>query len=537
MRRASSVRRAGVALIGGSLLAAGLAVAGPSPAAHAAADPAPAADAASWLAGELVDGALQSSFGGPDWGLSIDAAFAFQEVGGHDAEISSIRDALAAHIGDYVTGEAFGDAGSTYAGATAKATVFADSVGSDPSAFGGDDLVARLEGTVQSSGRIQDVSTYGDYANVIGQTFAARALTEQSSAQATAAVDFLLTQQCAAGWFRQDFTHEGADPANFDPGVATDASCTADAASTPNVDATALAVIVLQPLATSDQDVAASLDKAVAWLKSKQAADGSLRLGSIAANANSTSLGAWAFRLAGADGAAAKAARWVRSLQLGGTVCDGKASADAGAVTYTPADYEAAVADGISDRAKVARVATQAVPALLAAPGATTNLKLGGSPRFLDGGTKQVLSPSGLAPGERGCLRIGGSRASVVGDAAGDATAAVPVPDRTKDVTVSVQAGNQAVGTPAVALAGKRLPVDLRASVRPRGTQRVAVSGLWPGERVVVRNEGDVVARGHADADGTFVARFTVARTTGDDRVAVRGQFADRRGSASYQVG
>jgi hypothetical protein len=536
MCRSSSVRRAGAAVVGGVLTTGALALVVPAPQAHAATDPAPSAEAADWLAGELVNGALESDFG-PDWGLSIDAGLALQEVGGHAADVTAIKDALATNIDSYVK-YAYDFGGKHYegtiAGATAKSAVFAEATGADVTSFGGENLVTTLEGLVQPSGRIEDQGTvdgapdpYADYANVIGQTFAARALTEQSSGKASAAVDFLLTQQCAAGFFRQDFTKD-------DSGAATDAGCVAG--DTPSVDTTALAVVILQPL-VSDPDVSAALTDAVAWLKTQQAANGSLGLGSIPPNANSTSIAGWAFQEAGATGPAAKAARWVRALQLTGTECDGQAKADAGAVAYTPGELADAVAGGISDRYKVARVVTQAAPALLAAPAATTNLHLGPVPRFLDGGAKQKLTPSGLAPGERGCARIGGKRASVVGDADGTDTVRVDVPDRTQELTVSVQAGNQAVGTPKVALAAKQLPVDLRASVQPGGTQRVVVRGLWPGEKVVVKNAADVVARGHAAQDGTFVAKFPVGRKPGGYEVGVRGQFADRQNLASYQVG
>lgn len=537
MFRSSSVRRAGAAVVGGLLTAGALAVAVPAPQAHAAtADPAPSAEAADWLAGELVNGALESSFG-PDWGLSIDAGLAFQEVGGHATDVTAIKDALATNIDSYVK-YAYDFDGSHYegtvAGATAKAAVFAEATGADATSFGGENLVTTLEGLVQASGRIEDQGTvngapdpFADFANVIGQTFAARALTEQGSAEAASAVDFLLSQQCAAGFFRQDFTRP-------DGAAATDAGCVAG--DDPSVDTTALAVVILQPL-VSDPDVAAALDDAVAWLKTQQATNGSLRLGSIPPNANSTSIAGWAFQEAGATGAAAKAARWVRSLQLTGTPCDGQAKTDAGAVAYTPGELEDAVAGGIPDRYKVARVVTQAAPALLAAPAATTNLHLGPVPRFLDGGTKQKLSPSGLAPGERGCASIGGKRAAVVGNAEGADTVRVPVPDRTQQLTVAVQAGNQAVGTPKVALAAKQLPIDLRKTVRPGGTQRVVVSGLWPGERVIVKNTTDVVASGHAAQDGTFVVKFPVGRKRGSFEVAARGQFADRENLATYQVG
>lgn len=529
----SALRRGGVALLGGTLLASGLALGGPAPASQAhAADPVPSGLAADWLAGELVDGALVGSFG-PSWGLTVDAGFALDAVGGHQADVDAITDALAAHITDYVTGESFGDTGSTYAGSTAKAAVFVEGVGADPAAFGGDDLVARLEATVQPSGRIEDVSAYGDFANVIGQSYAARALSEQGSGSAVQALDFLLTQQCGAGWFRQDFTRL-APPDEWTPGEATDAGCNA-AADEPSVDTTALAVISLQPLAAGDADVAAAVADAVAWLQQQQAADGSLRLGSIPPNANSTGVAGWAFGLVGEHEAAEKAAGWLRALQFGGVRCDGAARAERGAVAYTASEFRSSVADGVTDRGKVQRAATQAIPALLAAPEGEGTLGFR-APSFLDGGGKARIRVRNLAPGEPACVGIGRFTRRVVGDDDGRVVARVRVPDRSGFVGVVIDTADGSVGTEGLVLAAKVLPLDLRATVAPRGEQRVVVRGLESGERVVVRQDGEAVARGTATTRGRFVATFSAPGETGRHRIKVTGQFADRTGSAAYRV-
>ena len=84
---------------------------------------------------------------------------------------------VADHVDSYTTGVDYGS-GRRVAGATAKALHLAQVAGQDPTAFGGVDLVARLEGlttdTGRSAGRIARTrATYGDYANTIGQAFAA----------------------------------------------------------------------------------------------------------------------------------------------------------------------------------------------------------------------------------------------------------------------------------------------------------------------------------------------------------------------------
>lgn len=531
----SALRRGGVAVLGGSLLASGLVLGGPTPPSHAhgEADPAPAALAAEWLAGEE---AALTGFGGFGWGASIDVALALDAVPGHQADVDALTDALASHIGDYVTGEGFGDTGSTYAGPAAKAAAYAAAVGEDPTAFGGDDLVTRVEGTVQESGRIEDVSLYGDYANVFGQVFAARALTDQGSPDAPAVVDFLLDQQCATGGFRLDFTRTpDGDPNTPDP--ATDAGCADDAASVPNVDATALAVVTLEPLAASDATIAAALEDAVAWLVAEQRANGSFDDGDrIGPNANSTGLAGNALVTAEQHEPAERAAAWLRSLQFNGTRCDGAARPEIGAVAYDGAELRAAFDGGIVDRAKAARVASQAIPALLAAPDSDESLSFSARP-FLNGGGKARIRVTGLAHGEPGCAGVGRFTDRVVGDADGRVVALVRVPNRTGFVPLTVDTADNSVGAEWVALAATELDVDRRARVARGGEQRVVVTGLWSGERVVVRQDGDVVERGRATTRGRFVAVFRAPRATGRHQLKVVGQFADRVGRASYRVG
>ena len=68
---------------------------------------------------------------------------------------------------------------AAYAGATAKAAVLGTTLGLDPTDVGGLDLPAQLEGLVSTegptAGRVVDAGP-DDFANVVGQTFAVRAL-------------------------------------------------------------------------------------------------------------------------------------------------------------------------------------------------------------------------------------------------------------------------------------------------------------------------------------------------------------------------
>ncbi len=242
--------------------------------------PRPPDSAAGWLTGQLTDGLLfNDQFGFNDVGLSIDAALALDAVGGHEATVAEVADAAAAEIGAYV-----GD-GTTesYAGALAKAVVLTalPAAGANPRNVGGVNLVQRLEDRVDATGRIADQSEFDDFANVLGQSYAVQGLDAVNSQEADAATDFLLSQQCAAGFFAQAF---GSD-------------CTADDAS---VDATAIAVLALQSQ-LDDTDVAPRVAAAVAWLVAAQRDNGSFGSdGEIATpNSNSSGLAGWALGVSG----------------------------------------------------------------------------------------------------------------------------------------------------------------------------------------------------------------------------------------------
>jgi hypothetical protein len=301
--------------------------------------------------------------------MSIDAALALDEIGGHDQTVQEISAAVAAGLDAYITGEAFGDPGSTYAGPTAKALVMAQVAGEDPAAYGGTDLVARLESVTSSrgatTGRIEDDSKFGDNANVLGQALAVQGLAEAGSARAGDATAFLLEQQCADGFFRIQLTPDKK---------AEDQSCDGGSAkeSAPDVDATAQAVLALQAV-TEEPGVEEALEEATAWLLEEQGREGAFG-GSWADtgdNANSTGLAGWALGARGEDEAAESAAAWVRSLQAGGDGdCDAWKQSQIGAVAYDESALAAAEDKGISKPAEGQwlRATVQVLPVLAWAP-------------------------------------------------------------------------------------------------------------------------------------------------------------------------
>ena len=319
----------GIAAVTGSALALSLALvpsaqAAPVPA-PAGADPAPAARAAAYLAAQPQPNNIIKTFyefppgtfdSYDDYGLTIDAASALDAVGGNTAKVAAMTTALEANIGNYVFG----------GGTAAKMSSFLLSQGRTGVAV--DDLVADLEDHIETAapntGRLVDPEDPmtpwdDDFNSPLTQAYAVSALNNAGSSLAGSALTFHLAQQCTAGFFRASFSAK-AD---------ADQSCNGAVGPTPSVDTTGLTVILLQDQ-KSKPVVSAAITKALDWLVSQQAANGSFSSG----NANATGLAGWALGISGRTAAAAKAAGWLRAHQLANAgTCTPYAAKDNGAVT------------------------------------------------------------------------------------------------------------------------------------------------------------------------------------------------------------
>ena len=390
----------------GSLAAA---LAGSPATAASSYDPRPRAQGAAWLADQLTDGLVHNEqFQFDDIGLSVDVALGLDAAGKKATVVKAVTKAVAKNVAFYV-GD--GDQG-IYAGATAKAAVLAEAQGKNPRAFGGLDLVTQLEGRVATAapiaGRIQDAydptSEFGgDFANVIGQAYAAQALSDAKSGAAAPAARFLLEQQCSDGFFRLSFTGDKR---------AADQSCdgAAKRERTPDTDATAIAVLALQHV--KGAQAKGAVKKAVAWLVDVQGADGSFGGGKSTkdANANSTGLAGWALGATGATKPAVRAAVWVRNLQVSANPCSHKLSRATGAIAYDADAYGTAQGFGIKKKTQDQwrRASAQALPVLRWAPRATGELTARG-PRSVQAGQRLTLTLTGVAPGQRVCVTEGAS--------------------------------------------------------------------------------------------------------------------------------
>jgi len=325
-----------------ALTVAGVAIA---PSAGAATNE-PQDHAAAWLADQIPGTHLFESRYGPgdgdtfvDYGLNLDVQHALRELG-QGGTADQIYAAVIAHAGDYTDSW-----GTRYSGSIGKLATYVELKGGDATSVSGRDLIADLKALMQSDGRFLNEPTDG-YENNIGQSWGVRALALADDAAVDDATDFLLTQQCSDGGFRES---PGASPCSS------------------SVDATAFATVALDDVSGHDAAVAA----AVAWLKSKQVADGSLSDAGDP-NTNSTGLSAQIFADHGESAAALKAATWIKQQQLTG-------GADAGAIASTAADRAAQGSSAIDplDQDKYVRATFQAALGLASwEPGPIAKLSL-----------------------------------------------------------------------------------------------------------------------------------------------------------------
>lgn len=250
-----------------------------------------------------------------DGGNTIDAILALDGAGAGLDQADATTDYLATHVNDYVgyPDPAGSPTAETYAGPLGKLVLGVVAQGGDPTDFGGQDLVARLEGLMTSDGRFSDKSNFGDYSNTIGQVLDIIALGRATGSVPDAAGDYLLDQQCSDGGFRGNLDVAGA-------------ACTSDA------DATAFAAQALVGLLGADDPATAA---ALEWLSSHQAPNGGFLNDDGQYNANTAGVAAQAFAAGGLDAELASAQEFLASLQFDCSFATGLR----GGIAFTAADY------------------------------------------------------------------------------------------------------------------------------------------------------------------------------------------------------
>lgn len=299
------------------------------------------APAITWLRCELEvndNGFPGYSPGSVDGGSTLDAVMALSLNGqANDAVTVASLARVEAEVGGYVSDQGWGTGNERYAGPMAKALLAVQLQGGDPHDFGGFDLEAelraRIEVTGPDAGRFSDLSAYGNYSNGFGQALAVAALSHTDDGIPTAAVDFLLDQQCPGGGFRGSYDAPGG--------------CTDDAVADTDYTAFALQALLSSPeSATVDAGIADASD----WLLDQQLPSGAFAGTGVTAepNANTTGIAAQALRADGETAAADEAAAWLTTVQLTTANADSTpGAADFGAIAYSPAALTDAVTAGI----------------------------------------------------------------------------------------------------------------------------------------------------------------------------------------------
>lgn len=417
------------AVLGAGVLSAAPASAEPSPALRAAramatTDSTPSTVAAEWLAGELTNGLVLNGTR-PDFGLTIDAGMALSTVAGQGATVAAIDAALQPRVAEYI-----GDGTKeSYVGALAKTAAFARTAKQNPFSYGGVNLIARIEERTANvptdpvaepqaaaiAGRVFDKSESGNFANVVGQSYAVRALTLASSTEAGAARDFLLKQQCTSGYFRLGFDKADAPSQGCVEGVA---------GSEADPDATALAVINLVESGDKSPAVQAALAKAGGWLVARQRGSGAFRSSGTGAsiNTNTTAIAGYALGLLQNRDAALEAAVWVRNNQpVDKYKCRTSLTKDTGAVAFRKDRITAAKTTGIpaSARDEWRRATAQAVLGLQFAPASSDKLRIVSRKKEARAGQSPQFVIYGLAPGESACAQVQGDFVRLKGKMSG----------------------------------------------------------------------------------------------------------------------
>lgn len=547
-----SGRRTGALVATVALAVSGVALA--SAPAQAAADPRPVDIAGDWAVSQLTDGIVVGRYLDQqgqevtydDFGLTMDLGFALKKVNSHATAVTAINTAFEPRVA-----EAYDSFGTIYTGSVAKAAAFAETLGKDPEAYGGKDLIALLEentaDTAPIAGRIQNVNetvypppdfepTPGDSANVFGQSFAVRALANAGSGEAAAALAFLLKQQCADGFFRLNLNPDKA---------ALDQTCDGgDAdASAPDTDATSIAVLQLSAVEGDQPTIAPALAEAKTWLQGAQRADGSFGGGPTtgASNTNSTGLAGQALAALGDTDAAADAAVWVRAHQVDyAPLCTDALSGEVGALGYNDAAVTlgrtAGITVGSEDQWR--RATFPALPVLEHAPATTPALTLSAPSGFVRGGSTATYSVGGVVPGDKVCFTVLGTRRTVAAGLDGKATVNVAMPNVTADRPVSVRDRNSTTKSTSTQVLGpKTFKVTTAATVKRGAVMTVRVSGLKPGEKVRVNLRGVLRRSGNAGPNGVFVARFLATKPLGRASVSALGEFpVNRRGATTVTV-
>lgn len=290
-----------VALFG--LLVAGLGIAPGASATETPTSSIPARNAALWLASQVgPDGTATSPFsaGAVDVSSTVDIALSLAATGVDQAAFDRAMGWIVANAGEVIAP----DGGATGPGLTGVLLMLAAATGTDPTNFGGVNLLTALSSTLGLS----EPGLYGSldptYDGVFRQSLALLGLASVGQTPPAAAVDWLVDQRCAPG--EGDALADGGWTAYRD---------VADPCTAPNPnsytgadnDSTSLAMMALAALPGYTTEVAGGLGFLSRW---QEPTGGFAWFGGSDAVPNSTSLAVAAIVSAGED---PTVGQWVRN--------------------------------------------------------------------------------------------------------------------------------------------------------------------------------------------------------------------------------
>lgn len=353
---------------------------GGSPLATAPGNPVAATAASTWLRSQLDSTGAMPGFapGSPDVGLTIDTYWAMKAAGAPKAQLAKTWSAISSHAQAYAGPQVY--SGVTYitAGASAKVLFAAATAGVSPvlTQPGGyklnilDQTLALVnQKPGPEHGRLQDPAADGpDSSNLFSQSLAVLGFVGMNEQKTTKravvqdAVNFLLTQQCSAGYFRMFYNDNLSCNAARPSGNAQ-----------PDNDGTSMGLQALMAAKAAGLSVPQSaITRGAAFLVSAQKANGSFGGGvsTESPNSNSTGLAAATLQAAGEIHAAAKAGAWMTTVQAMEPRIKGTPlAADAGAIAYDQPTFAAALKSGIGSMVGVWQRATpQAIFAFARVP-------------------------------------------------------------------------------------------------------------------------------------------------------------------------
>ncbi len=513
----SPLRQRALAVLAGSAVALSTAAI-ISPAANAATN-SYAYSASRWLEDQLSDEGLihNPNWGGfDDYGLSLDVFFVLNDLGVRTATQNKIVNAVKANSAAYTTYDD-GTSVTFRPGSGGKLALAIEAAGGDATDVNGTDLIAKIEQeTNDATG--ESANTYG----LFGQAFATRALLSEESAEAAKSVEFVASNQCEDGSFKQNL-----------------------AAACPAVIEVDTTVVAAQTLIEAKDAGIAGLDdeiaKATAALLAAQQADGSF-IGNGVSNSNSTGLAAAYLAQVGQTGAAGSAAGWLVKHQVTDAAAEaGPLATETGAIAYDATALTAGLAGGITDetRDQWIRSTTGAVVGVNAQLPAST-VALSGPQQFTAAGSKVNVTATGLTAGEKFTAKFaGGAQVAGTVPATGPLSVTLTAPAGTavRQIVVVGARANRVGSTKTTVLGAAKAKVSVAKSKVKRGkSQKVTIKGLAAGEPVKVYLRGKQVRTGKADKAGSFKTSIKVGKKTGKAKITVTGAFANRKGAKTFKV-